>query len=252
VNSISGGTVWHWRAWQRDAQWQATREAIHRYHQANGPKEGELLLLGCSAGWMLNTSWLKGFTKLTAVDLDPLAGWLFSLRHRGLKHLQWHQADALEQLDALLLAHPKASILFDNMLGQQTLIHLHEGRSSEKELVVLEKDLAALKDRLRGRTWGSLHDRISGPVRISADRYKKYFAKPLVTESQNRQTNAQLMQTLGAFDEVIAYGEWLDHLTSRVFSLDAPRTYVLWPFAPSYWHWLELAWVKPGDNKMST
>ncbi|NDE45093.1 MAG: hypothetical protein EB006_03500 [Betaproteobacteria bacterium] len=161
MSSISGGPVWHWRAWRRALPWQSTRDAINGYHQACGPKDGELLLLGCSAGWMLKRSWLKG------------------------------------------------------------------------------------KDRLRGRTWGSLHDRISGPVRITAEEYKIYSKKPWVEHSDRLRSNAELMQDLAQSKALKAHGEWLDHLTTKVFCSDHPRAYVLWPFATGYWHWLELAWVKP-------
>jgi hypothetical protein len=245
VSSISGGPVWHWRAWRRALPWQSTRDAINGYHQACGPKDGELLLLGCSAGWMLKRSWLKGFSRLIAVDLDPLAKGLFRLRHRGLSQLLWKRADALEQLDTLLDTYPNAAILFDNMLGQQALISMHEGRSSEDELAALENALSGLKDRLRGRTWGSLHDRISGPVRITAEEYKIYSKKPWVEHSDRLRSNAELMQDLAQSKALKAHGEWLDHLTTKVFCSDHPRAYVLWPFATGYWHWLELAWVKP-------
>ncbi|NCW82489.1 MAG: hypothetical protein EBV68_11535, partial [Betaproteobacteria bacterium] len=120
-----------------------------------------------------------------------------------------------------------------------------EGRSSEDELAALENALSGLKDRLRGRTWGSLHDRISGPVRITAEEYKIYSKKPWIEHSDRLRSNAELMQDLAQSKALKAHGEWLDHLTTKVFCSDHPRAYVLWPFATGYWHWLELAWVKP-------
>jgi hypothetical protein len=245
VSSISGGTVWHWRAWRRKTDWQATSQAIAHYHQSEGPKGGELLLLGCSAGWMLPSSWLKRFSRLIAVDPDPLAAWLFRIRHQGLQGLEWKKLNALEDLDTLLKLHPNAAILFDNMLGQQALISVDEGRCSENELAALESMLSELQVRLRGRTWGSLHDRLSGPIIMAPDQYTKYITSPFVRRSDKHRSNNELMSDLAAIDGLKAQGEWLDHLTSGVFIDERARAYVLWPFARDYWHWLELAWIKP-------
>jgi hypothetical protein len=194
---------------------------------------------------MLSTPWLKRFSRLIAVDLDPLAAWLFGIRHQGLQGLEWKKLNALNDLDTLLKLYPKASILFDNMLGQQALMSVDEGRFSESELAALERMLSELQVRLRGRTWGSLHDRLSGPVIMASDQYTKYIHAPFVRRSDKHRSNDELMSDLAAIDGLKAQGEWLDHLTSGVFTDDHARAYVLWPFAKDYWHWLELAWLKP-------
>jgi hypothetical protein len=170
---------------------------------------------------------------------------LFGIRHQGLQGLEWKKLNALNDLDTLLKLYPKASILFDNMLGQQALMSVDEGRFSESELAALERMLSELQVRLRGRTWGSLHDRLSGPVIMASDQYTKYIHAPFVRRSDKHRSNDELMSDLAAIDGLKAQGEWLDHLTSGVFTDDHARAYVLWPFAKDYWHWLELAWLKP-------
>jgi len=245
VNSISGGTRWHWRAWRRAQSWRALSHAIDRYHRDFGPAGGELLLLGCSAGWMVQTSWLRGFSSVIAVDLDPLACWLFRLRHRGLARLKWYEADALEMLDSLLTEYPRAAVFFDNMLGQQALIAMEKGKASASDLSAVESSLSLLKQRLEGRVWGSLHDRLSGPVRIDASGYKRCASQPMLRSFGNAQSHDELIGWLAQIHGLQAYGEWLDHLTGGVFGANTARAYLLWPFERDYWHWLEMAWVQP-------
>ncbi|NCZ28820.1 MAG: hypothetical protein EBX70_03830 [Betaproteobacteria bacterium] len=136
------------------------------------------------------------------------------------------------------------------MLGQQALIELHELKASDKDLALLEKSLSQLPQRLRGRFWGSLHDRVSGPVRMPSSEFKRYVHQPLSHRSPRAQPNAQLVRWLSEVEALQAHGEWLDHLTSGVFHADNPRVYLLWPFAPQYWHWLEMAWVKPSTDTL--
>ena len=194
---------------------------------------------------MIQTAWLQGFSKIIAVDFDPLAPLLFRMRHRGLADLRWQKGDALHRLEVLLNEHPRAAVFFDNMLGQQALISIQEKNGSDAVLGAVEERLARLKQQLRGRVWGSLHDRLSGPVRITASDFQNYASQPMVRLCGKVRYEKQLIAWLSEIDGLHAHGEWLDHLTGAVFPDDIARSYFLWPFENDYWHWLELAWVSP-------
>jgi hypothetical protein len=114
---------------------------------------------------MLESAWLKGFNRIIAVDLDPWASRFFTLRHPAVVRPLWIRANALAHLDELLGDYPDAFLLFDNMLGQQGLIAVEQGRSDAGSIQKIEHELGELRRRLAGRCWGSVHDCISGPVR---------------------------------------------------------------------------------------
>lgn len=276
MTSISGGLVWHWRAFQRRAQWEATCRQIAGFHRRHGPCSGTLVLLGCSAGWMLESAWLKGFHRIVAVDLDPWAPHLFALRHPQVARPLWIRANALARLDQLLGDYPDAFLLFDNMLGQQGLIAVEQGRSEAGSMQRIEHELGELGRRLAGRCWGSLHDCISGPVRrpqpMPGCRSERAFpAKPLLPitsalpaltaastatvsslsercaaaaiETCHRVEHPRLLSRIAESGEVEPHGEWLDHLSAAIFPPALARQYLLWPFSATYWHWLEIGWV---------
>jgi hypothetical protein len=119
----TGGLLWHWRAWQRQPQWQGACDDIGQWLAQVQPVSQELLIIGASAGWMMPVRWLQGFKKITTFDIDRWAGPLFRWRHgRPLQasgtELTCCTCDALTPLDAVLRTHPQAAVLFDNVLGQ--------------------------------------------------------------------------------------------------------------------------------------
>ena len=159
--NLTGGLLWHWRAWRSDAQWAQTRTEIETWLLGQPIEEEQLILIGASAGWMMSRAWLSRYKSIQTWDIDPLAGPLFKMRHgKALRQhgtaLNCFTGDALRMLPTLLKAQPRAAIFFDNVLGQirfQThTIHQAENR------------LQTLTQALCGRHWGSIHDRMSGPV----------------------------------------------------------------------------------------
>jgi hypothetical protein len=200
------------------------------------PRYKHLLLMGCSAGWMMPTAWLSQFDQIDAYDIDPLAQRLFNWRHgRALREsntqITHHRQDAMAHLPEILAKHPHASIWFDNMLGQ------HRYRIRDEALV--EKELRALKTTLSGRDWGSVHDLLSGPtqqVARSQDERIKYMRHSIFPRDMNATYSQSLVQSLQA------QGIWFDHLTSHVFADDAPTTLIPWEFKFHYWHWLQAGW----------
>ena len=232
----TGGLNWHVHAFQSQKRWQPTVAHIEHFLVRCQPHHTHLLLMGCSAGWMMPTAWLTQFTQIDAYDIDPLAQRLFNWRHgRALRHSQTqirhHRQDAMAHLPELLAKHPQASIWFDNMLGQH--------RYRIRDEVQVEKDLRTLKTTLPGRDWGSLHDLLSGPT--LATRARNLRLQDIRHNIYPRDMDAAFNQSL--VQSLQAQGIWFDHLTSHVFADDAPTTLIPWEFKPHYWHWLQAGWV---------
>jgi hypothetical protein len=243
--NLTGGVAWHWLAWRSQARWASTSQAIEHWllnqaqvFKASGVAgQPSLLLIGASAGWMMSTQWLQQFARVDTFDIDPLAAPLFKWRHgaalksQGVElHCQTH--NALEDLPALLKVHPKACVFFDNVLGQ-----LRFQRPSAAWQQV-EADIQKIQKQLKGREWGSVHDRMSGPT----------FEKIVETDAlpvRNSQQNDQQWLT-----QLNAESPWLDHLTHDVFPLETTGQEIniqnfAWNFSPRYRHWLQAGWVRP-------
>lgn len=232
----TGGLNWHVHAFQSQKRWQPTVAHIEHFLVRCQPHHTHLLLMGCSAGWMMPTAWLTQFTQIDAYDIDPLAQRLFNWRHgRALRHSQTqirhHRQDAMAHLPELLAKHPQASIWFDNMLGQH--------RYRIRDELQVEQDLRALKTTLAGRDWGSVHDLLSGPT--LATRAQNLRLQDIRHNIYARDMDAAFNQSL--VQSLQAQGIWFDHLTSHVFADDAPTTLIPWEFKPHYWHWLQAGWV---------
>lgn len=154
----SGGLYYHLRAWRHGRLWQPFRDRLAEWLNAwNCPRE-ELILLGPSAGYSLPDFWLKTFKRIEAFDLDPLAGPLFRRQHPNVSvhfhrvNLFWQDGKLSTQpLKELLAAHPRAAVLFCNVLGQVLL----EGRASEDEWTAF---LRRLREVLNSQSWASYHD----------------------------------------------------------------------------------------------
>lgn len=236
----TGGLNWHLHALASLKRWEETLSVIDGFLSRVSPPSDHLLLLGGSAGWMMPPAWLQRFRQIDAYDIDPLAPWLFKLRHgKSLKasgtDIRFHRADAIAGLPSLLKQHPQACIWFDNVLGQQRY------RMGDEE--VAERQLGQLQRLLRGREWGSLHDMYSGPTdaQTSAQRHPKTLTRAGTTLEPDEAQTQQLLQLLDA------QGIWQDHATRVVFPTGTATQLIPWAFRPHYWHWLEAGWVKPSN-----
>ena len=140
--------------------------------------------------------------------------------------------DALQDLPALLKTHPKACVFFDNVLGQ---LRFQRPATAWQQV---ERDVQQMQKQLKGREWGSVHDRMSGPTTETI-----LLSDELPIRS-TQQTDQQWLTQLKA------QSPWLDHLTHSVFpnQRDGQVTSVenfAWNFSPSYRHWLQAGWVRP-------
>ena len=241
----SGGLFWHLHAWRSQKRWESARADIAQWlHSmpAQWTSSDELLIVGASAGWMMHGGWLRGFQRVTTVDVDPWAAPLFRRRHgAALKAcgtaLYCHTHDALADFPQTLRSHPRAVVLLDNILGQLRFHHPSVGAACTQITRVISS--------LHGRRWGSLHDAFSGRTQ----RYSRGLRLPAMQRSvqpTDRPANDANQHTvnLGHFSQGLrAEGEWLDHLTEQLFPAQTPVHHIAWPYSPRYCHWLQAGWV---------
>jgi hypothetical protein len=245
----SGGLFWHLHAWRHQKQWTAACADIAYWLGQMSPqsvRSAELVVVGASAGWMMPSSWLQGFSSVTTYDLDRWAAPLFRLRHGGALNasgtaLCCNTADAVADLDGVLNAHPRALVLFDNVLGQ---LRFHSPTVEDAS-----RRLAGITRKMRGRRWGSVHDAFSGRTQtttgnFSAPTMQRSIQKPRAKIAPGN-TVARPVE-LGRFSRQLrAHGEWLDHLTDHVFPEGTPVHHIAWPYSGGYCHWLQAGWVSP-------
>lgn len=224
---------WHLRAWRAQTRWQRTRTAIRDWLLAGPDGFDELLLFGASAGWMMPDDFLARFRRITAVDFEWAAAPLFKWRHAGVIRdrgiaVEFVRTEAIAHLDALLAAHPRALVVFDNVLGQYTL--------TCRDVALAESRLREIQRRLRGRTWGSVHDALSG---AGARLARADEPAPVPLPPGAAWPDQPLLR------QVQATGEWRDHLTRGLLPGQVPSVMIPWQLTPGYWHWLQAGWVQP-------
>ena len=221
---------WHLRAWRAQARWEHTRESIRQWLLQAPDTFDDLLLFGASAGWMMPDDFLARFRRIDAIDFEWAASPLFRLRHRrviaqGRIEVNFHRAEALSNLEQFLALRPRALVLFDNVLGQYTL--------TCRNIPAAEAALSALKTRLAARSWGSVHDALSGSGRRMNDRHPQVM----------HLAPGQAWPEHPMLDQVGATGSWGDHLTREVLPATVPSRLIAWQLTPGYWHWLQAGWV---------
>mgnify|MGYP000297433271 CR=1 FL=1 len=244
--NVTGGLFWHWQAWRSAALWRPTVEALEVWlkQQTKETRSDALVIIGASAGWMMPIGWLCQFKEVHTFDIDPLAAPLFRWRHgkklrRNGTALTCHTQNALSDLPSLLSAHSKACIFFDNVLGQL--------RFTDSEVQSTEKNISQIVKCLKGREWGSVHDRMSGPVskvlKLGSGTNGTHGTHGLWPETSGHLDKSDEAQKW--LSQINAQSPWLDHLTQDVFPTGTTVQHFAWNFSPSYRHWLQAGWVRP-------
>lgn len=217
-------------------RWAATRMRIEQALlgiDRVGAVPDTLLLLGGSAGWMMSPVFLSRFKRILLVDIDPWAPRLFRFNHgrvlaaRSIA-LDFWRGDVHALLDQALAEHPQACVWFDNFLGLDSIY--------TRSLQVTERRMRELRKRMKGRLWGSVHDRLSGPG--TAD-----WASAACWSQDWPAASAQPLSQQAMFSSVQAHGEWMDHHTEAVLPPGVVTQLIPWPIVPGRWHWLEAGWV---------
>lgn len=146
------------------------------------PNTHELIVFGPSAGWTLEREFLERFSRIIAVEPDPLAGPLLRRRFPRTSIDLIARDDLLpwfsnrdDCLNGLLEAHPRAAILFANLLGQLELLKPQMARTTDEARAIFLRSL-------RGREWASYHDMFSSttPPRESSEH--AFMSGPLSAE----------------------------------------------------------------------
>src|SRR5206468_353043 len=117
------------------------------------------------------------------------------------------------------------AVLFCNFLGQMRF--LDEEAALGPSFSAWKAALPAL---LRGRSWASFHDRLSGE------------ALPRISEESGRASDivpdAEVLSRFYASDARSGQVELLDHLTGDLFP-GAPRRFIHWELTPRNHHLIE-------------
>ena len=256
----TGGLSWHASAWMAKRRWESTQKSIDSFLMDQTMEQTELLLIGGSAGWMMSGSWLAKFKSIRVIDIDPLASLFFYLNHgKTLKKsgtaLRFERRDGLRELTLLVKESPHSFIWFDNVLGQQCF------KLKDEDLVL--RQLKHIKEILKYRHWGSIHDWLSGPVDLVIpdselpeifrdQRHSIAFASNESLASNGENTlvvnNKSMDFDVGTqmlLSQVNARGEWQDHLSAEVFPTSQTCQLIPWFFKPNYCHFLLASFIKP-------
>jgi hypothetical protein len=235
----SGGLLYHARAFRYRARlWAPYRAALAAWLEPRLPPGDELVLVGPSAGHCLPLEHLSRFRRIYVLEPDPVARWLLAARlgnaaRTGSAALRVERRDLLLEplladspgLDAVLDRHPRASLLFCNLLGQ-LLCDL----SDDDEARFKAAFHARILPRLSGRTWASIHDR------WSLDRDAAEPA-PLSLSFPSCPSDQEL--GVAYFGPSGAPVTALDHAASGLFPDAWPRSYFSWQITPRALHVIE-------------
>ncbi len=232
--SLSGGLFYHLKALRyASSLWVPFRRHVAEWLQSALPPRDELVLVGPSAGHCLPLAQLDRFERLYVLEPDPLARrWLAArLRHSRIhaEHRDLLVEPLLSRrsgLGELLDRHPRASVLFCDLLGQVQL-----ELSDEKQLEFQSAFRDRILPRLQNRCWASFHDR------WSLDRRLDEPPLPSRVVLEHAPSDDELAEAwLGPTGAKLTV---LDHGTRELFPAPGPRRYFAWQIAPRALHLVE-------------
>ena len=126
----AGGLTYHLRSLRQHRLWEHHRKVTCEWLSGWRPQAEQLVLIGPSAGYSLPDSFLRSFTRVIALDPDPLALGLLRLRFPALNMLCRNEnylvtssrrlwTDGLQVLKA---KYQGSAFLFCNIVGQLPLL----------------------------------------------------------------------------------------------------------------------------------
>jgi hypothetical protein len=211
----SGGLVYHWRALcYRRRLWRPLIALVARWLSNWQPSQDELVIIGPSGGYTLDTAFLQRFKRIVILEPDPLARWILRRRFPAI-HFAEANLDCFATLEGpALLAHsfPDAAFLFSNVIGQMLERSGGEDWSD------------ALLEAMQHRSWASYHDVMATAVQPS-------HSGPVAAMREEG-----LAETLAHFWR----GGDLPLHDHGSFGLFAVREYTVWSITPQQHHLL--AW----------
>lgn len=231
----AGGVRYHLLA-RRHAKklWEPFRWALGEWLLRWSPPEPTLLLVGPSAGYNLQPFLFERFERVVVLEPDPIARFLFRRRLRKAPlerqpRLEFIAADHLvhhpERLAPLLDRLGQPALLFANVLGQVALLH-----DEPEPGAGLDAVKSAVRAAVAGRSFASVHDRVSGLLPPSFDGLR---------ESPRRWSDAELLAHAYDTDAAAQVVELEDHFTDGFFSPELPHAYLRWELSPGQHHLIE-------------
>lgn len=231
----AGGIRYHLLA-RRHAKrlWEPFRWALGEWLLRWSPPEPTLLLVGPSAGYNLQPFLFERFERVVVLEPDPIARFLFGRRLRRApleRHprLEFIADDHLvqhpERLAPLLERLGQPALLFGNVLGQVAIL-LDEPEPGSG----LDAVRSAVRVAIAGRSFASVHDRVSGPLEPSFDGPR---------ESPRRWSDDEVLAHAYDTDGAAPLVELEDHFTEGFFPPDLPHAYFRWELTPGQHHLIE-------------
>lgn len=232
----ASGLAYHWRALRYSEHlWASFRWPLGEWLLGWQPPESTLLLVGPSAGYNLQPFLLERFEQVVVLEPDALAHallryrlWRVPLERRprlrfiSRDHLMTHP----ERLAPLLTELKDTAILFCNALGQ--LRYLLD--TDELDGAAAAAVRSAVRDAIRGRSWASFHDRVSGAIAPTVE-------EPALAE--RRLTDAELIEAAYYSGGDAVSATLFEHGVRGFFPEDLPHLYLRWEIQPGTFHLIE-------------
>lgn len=232
----AGGVNYHLRARRHGKKlWEPFRWSLGEWLLGWAPPEPNLVLVGPSAGYNLQPFLFERFERVVVLEPDPIARWLFRrrlarapldrrprLEFRANDHLVRHP----ERLLPLLESVEPSAILFANVLGQIMMLLDAEAPGAE-----LEGVKSGVRAAVRGRSWASFHDRVSGLLPPDVEG---------IAASPRRWSDREVLER--AYHAAPGTGpvvELDDHYSEGFFPEELPHCYLRWELEPGSYHLIE-------------
>jgi len=228
----AGGLRYHARAFAAGKLWAPFRAALAEWLSEFALSE-QVILVGPSAAHCVPDAFFRRFSRVIALEPDPIAGFLLRRRFMRLKlpEPRIERADLLLRplldgsagLVELMAEEPSSSVVFCNVLGQ-THFMLPDDDFARFKRAFRERLVPALG----ARGWLSFHDRFSSAL---APAFTAPERVPARLEDE-----AVLRKLYGSAER---RGELLDHDTEGFFPAALGHAYFSWEIARGFHHLIE-------------
>ncbi|MCB9025555.1 MAG: hypothetical protein H6625_04490 [Bdellovibrionaceae bacterium] len=226
----AGGIYYHLNAAKyRSKLWKPFIQSIKTFLDQWAPKSPNLVILGGSGGYCLNSDFLNQFKEVVLIDPDPLAGWVFQFRFK--KKIKTIKRNYLKnnklQIQELVDDFPNHAFLFSNFLGQLPYLI----KIDENKVIDLKE---SLQQSLSTFEWASFHDLLS--FHFSKSHPKLCW--PLILQSKN---NSEAIHYLRQQNQLRPTDiQVVDHCTEGLFPENSNKQKLYWKRTPYSYHIIEV------------
>ncbi len=230
----AGGLRYHTRALLGARSWAPFRRTLDAWLGSFQPGAARVLLVGPSAAHCISDAFLSRFIDVTALEPDPLAGFLLTRRLRRLgvqarverrDQLIRPLLDGTSGLAELLRSDARLPVVFCNVLGQTRFL-LQDGEFFRFKAQFREQIVPLLESR----AWLSFHDRLSGVLAPA-------FSAPFLAAC--RLSDAEVLSELYRAQSLTLSAELFDHQSDGFFPEQQPHAYFTWQIDRERFHLIE-------------